>query len=185
MKTLLLAFVATVGLVAGAAHAVPIAPGSTLSLTGQDSFTQISITFNGAANVGATTGSFTELAACTGCVTMIATLDAGSGGNLYSVADGVDSSALAITPPSTFIFTPNANPALDALEVTGTGTLTLTGFDPTPGTFVITTQGPTQSSVTFSATSTPTVTADEPAAMGTFGVALVLTGWLYQRRRQH
>lgn len=54
----------------GHAHAVPIPPGSTLSLSGGDVFSAHSIFFPGPANFVAATGAFTEIGPCQGCATL-------------------------------------------------------------------------------------------------------------------
>src|SRR5215471_8440491 len=112
---------------ASAASAAQIAAGSQLSINGPDMFTPTSITFTGSGNVQGRGGSFTELALCTSCVTMIPSLTAASSGTLYTVTDGADTSTLTLTGPLTF--TPGGSAALPSLTVDGNGTLTLTGFD--------------------------------------------------------
>jgi hypothetical protein len=164
------------------ACAAPIAAGSELSINGSDNFTQTAINFTGLGNVGGTMGDFNVLVPCNNCVTMIATLAAGTTGTLYNVIDGAFSSTLALNPDEVLTFTPNPNPSLDALEITGTGTLTLTGRDATPGSYVVTTQGPQTAAVTFSATSVPTGIS-EPGSLALFAGALLGFGWFYNRRR--
>lgn len=179
-----LATLAAAGLLyANAASAVPIAAGSELSINGSDTFTATSISFSVAAGVGGQSGSFSILPNCAvGCVTMTGTtFTASFAGQLYSVSDAGNSSTLSISPPSTFNFTPGALPSL---TVTGSGTLTLTGFDPTPGVYEITTQGPTTALVTFSATSIGTQTGvPEPASMALLGSALFGFWWLRRRNQ--
>jgi hypothetical protein len=183
MRRVLLSSVAvTAVLWAASANAVPIANGSELSINGSDTFTSTQITFTGLGNVGGSTGDFTAVANCTACVTMIGSIAAGTTGTLYNAVSGAVSSALALNNDEVITFTPGPIPAQDALEITGSGTLTLTGKDPTPGVYTLTTQGPQQAAVTFSATSV--AQASEPASLGIFGVALLMMGWLYQRRRQ-
>lgn len=162
------------------AQAVPIAAGSELSINGSDTFTATSITFSPSGNVGGTSGSFTILANCNNCVTMTSTVFTSAfAGVLYNVVDGADTSSLTISPPSTFTFTGGALPSLN---VSGAGTLTLTGFDPTPGIYDLTTQGPTTANVTFSATSVGTAVS-EPGTLGLLGAALAWLGFIGWRRR--
>jgi len=174
--------VAAAMLWAVSAHAVPIASGSELSINGSDSFNQTSITFTGLGNVGGSTGDFTVIANCTACVTMIGTIQAGTTGTLYNAVSGAFSSALALNADEVITFTAGPIPAQDALEITGSGVLSLTGKDPTPGVYTLTTQGPQQAAVTFSATSV--AQASEPASMAIFGTALLAMGWVVRRHRR-
>lgn len=185
MRNALLSSVAAVAamLWTVSANAVPIAANSELSINGSDSFTQTTITFTGLGNVGGTSGDFNVLVACTGCVTMIGSISAGTTGTLYNVVDGAFTSALALNADEMITFTPGPIASQDALEITGSGTLTLTGRDPTPGTYVLTTQGPQQAAVTFSATSTASA-VPEPASMGIFATALLAMGWVVRRHRR-
>ncbi|PWT77546.1 MAG: hypothetical protein C5B60_02625 [Chloroflexi bacterium] len=183
----LLGSVAVIGAVfwAVAAHAVPIAAGSELSINGSDNFTQTQINFTGSGNVGGTQGDFNVLVPCTACVTMIASISAGTTGTLYNVIDGAFSSTLVLNNDEQLTFTPGPTPAQDALEITGTGILTLTGRDATPGNYVVTTQGPTNAAVTFSATSSA-LAVPEPAATAIFAMALLAMGLVvaaHRRRR--
>lgn len=167
MKSLLLAGAASIAIagiaLAGGAWAAPIT--GEISINGDDTFTPTSISFVGMGNVGGTTGSFTVLPNCNDCVTMLGTtFTASSTGTLFDVVDAGHTSTLNLSPPQVFDFTPNANPALDALEVTGNGTLSLDGSS-VAGSYVLTTQGPTSSSVTFSATAVPTTPISEPGGL--------------------
>jgi hypothetical protein len=71
-----------------------------------------------------------------------------------------------------------------ALTIIGTGIATLTGFNPTPATFVLTTQGPGGAS-TFSATTVavpgPVIGAGLPGLLLAFGG---LVAWSRRRREQ-
>src|SRR5271156_3862292 len=154
MKTGLLAGAVAAGLMtlAASAHAVPIANGSTLSLNGSDSFTSTSITFSNPANIGGSpSGSFSVLIPCSGCVTMISSFNAGTPTpfQLYTATEGPITTTLQVSS-DVFDF---VGGTLSSLTITGAGTLTLTGFDPTPGDYILTTQGPTGVSGTFSGTS--------------------------------
>jgi len=180
MKTLLLACLPFA--LAGIANAVPIAANSELSINGADSFTDSSITFTGLANVGGTTGDFTKLADCDDCVTMIGTLTASSSGLLYNVGDAGQNSTLVLHPPQQFV--PGSQQGIPSLTVSGTGTLTLSGFDATEGRWELTTQGPQGGAqVTFSATAIPVGQAvPEPGSMILLASALSGLGLLWPRR---
>lgn len=171
-------------LCASTASAVPIAAGSELSINGSDQFTPTTISFANPANVGGTSGSFTALANCSGCVTMDAALfTAGSVGTvLYDAVEGAISSTLTTTAAPLFTFTPGT--PLESLMVTGPGVLTLTGFDPTPGAYDLTTQGPGGPvQVTFSVTSVAEA-VPEPGSLALLGTALAGLGLFSRRRRQ-
>ena len=184
MKTVLLAGVALVGL-AGAAMAQPMLSGE-ISINGDDVFTitPAAITFSALGNVGGTSGSFTEVPNCDNCVAMINELTASSTGTLFDATSGGHTSIFTIEP-GTLVATVsvNANPALDAVEVTGLGTISLDSVTQ-PSSFVLTTQGPTSENVTFSATAT-TEAVPAPPIGGTIPsvLALFATLGLYHFRR--
>jgi len=170
---------------AAAANAVPIAAGSELSTNGSDTFTATSISFINPGNIGGTSGSFqTDFGVVppllTGVVTFTNFTNASSNFQLYTATANGNTTTLVAATIDSFVFTPGT--PLESLDVKGTGTLTLTGFDPTPGNWELTTQGPGgTATVTFSQTSV--ASAAEPASLGLFGTALLMTGWLYNRRR--
>lgn len=166
MRTALLALLLTsLTLVASAA---PIT--GELSLNGSDTFTPTSITFINPANIGGQTGSFSLLSNCTGCATMTSFDVTTANFQLYTATEGAITTTLTTIGLPSFVFTPGS--PLESLAVTGAGTLTLTGFDPTPGNFDVTTQGPGGiAEVTFS--STAVAAAPEPGTIALFGLGMV------------
>jgi hypothetical protein len=167
------------------AQAVPIAAGSELSTNGSDTFTATSISFLNPGNIGGTSGSFqtvfgTVPPQITGVVTFSNFTNVSSNFQLYTATVGTNVTTLVAASIDSFIFTPGT--PLESLDVKGTGTLTLTGFDATPGNWELTTQGPGgTATVTFSQTSV--AAAPEPATLGILGTALLAMGWAAKRRR--
>jgi hypothetical protein len=97
---------------------------------------------------------------------------------LYTATEAAITTTLQVSSDA-FNFTDGTIPNL---TITGAGTLTLTGFDPTPGNYILTTQGPTGVSVTFSVTSVAAA-VPEPASLAILGGALAGLG-LFRRRRR-
>lgn len=169
-------------LFAGGAHAVPIASGSELSINGPDNFNDGQVTFEGAGNVQGTAGSFTTLPDCALCVNFSQNLTPTTTGQLWSISDAGNTSTFNIF--SVGSFTPGVSGGLPNLTVFATGTLTLTGFDPTVGQMELTTQGPHDTRVTFSATAVPIPTVVEPASIAMLGSGLLgMMAWRQRRRR--
>jgi len=186
MKAALFGAVAAAALMltAGAANAVPIAAGSQLSTNGSDTFTSTSVSFIGAGNIGGASGSFaTDFGVIPpeiiGVVTYTDFTNASSNFQLYTATALGNTTTLVAATISSFVFTPGT--PLQSLDVKGTGTLTLTGFDPAPGNWELTTQGPGgTATVTFSQTSV--ATAPEPASLALLGTSLLALAWALRRR---
>ncbi len=68
---------------------------------------------------------------------------------------------------------------LSTLSMSGTGIFNLPGFDPTPGTFTLTTQGTGETMFSASTSATP---IPEPATLALFGTAMVGLGFAARRR---
>jgi hypothetical protein len=159
------------------ASASPIT--GTLSLDGSDTFTATSITFVNPANIGGESGSFSVLANCFGCVTLDNFNSGSTNFQVYSATEGAITTTLTLASAT---FSETSFGGLVNLDVTGIGIATLTGFDPTPGEFLLTTQGqPGGATFTFSST---TLAIPEPASLALFGTALAGLACLTRRRRK-
>ena len=115
---------------------------------------------------------------------MISELTASSTGQLFSATSGGHTSAFDIEAGTlTATVTTNANPALDAVEVTGLGTISLDSVTQ-PSSFVLTTQGPTSAAVTFSATATTAAVPAPPLGETVPAIAASLAVLAFYRARR-
>lgn len=178
MNNALLGAVAAIALAASPALAGPIAAGSTLSIAGANSVSPTAISFPSNGALFVSTGDFAGLGSCFNCVQLstITYSPTVSSGQIFSITNAGLTSTFTLNPGATTTVIPGAPGALDII---GTGTLTLTGYDPTQGNFAFSTQNGVPENVTFSAT---VVAVPEPASLALFGLGLAALG--VARRRQ-
>jgi hypothetical protein len=173
----------------GSVGAVPMQDGSIINFTGSDTYdaTTHVVDFINPATISSDTMGLTP---CVGC------------GNIALATAGVFDYSTAVPAPQPLVYNsllvatnngltfsfdlakissvsevPNSS-----LAIGGTGTMHLTGFDATPGSFFFSTQGPgTPVEVSFSST-TLANQVPEPGSLILFGSALLVLGWVTRRR---
>jgi hypothetical protein len=175
----------------GSADAVPMPSGGVINFTGSNTYNTTThvVDFTNPATVTSSTIGFPS---CVGCADLA-----------KSTAGAFDYSAAVPAPPAkpliyngllsatvgalTFSFDlatiTNVIEAANSLTIDGTGTIYLTGFNASPGSFFFSTQGPGTALVSFSSTAnSAAVPALEPGSLVLLGSALLALGCVVRRR---
>lgn len=205
----LLATSATIIALASPAFAAQIAAGSQISITGgvvpiggPGVWAAFGLDFLNMGNAGTPNGTLTLNAAPTGDFSVLTLagcpLSASAGGcgviqdlpnfaafapisGFFTVTEGPTTLTFNLDDLSVDSRIPPGGSNIGTLAISGMGSFILPGFDPTPGMWTLTAQGP--GTTTFSATALAAPTAvPEPNAMLLLGGSLALAGMVRRRR---
>ena len=185
MRKVLLTTVLATGLGLGAAHAAPIAAGSTLNIEGAANFNATTVTSQTPAGMlGGNSGSFAALGTCASCVTVnqptYTYSPVASTGLLFTVVNNGDTATITLGPGVT-----SQTPVTGILDIEDlNATLTMTGFSATTGTFNWTINELTGGgSGSFSATAVASA-VPEPASLALLGLGVLGLGVASARRKR-
>jgi|GEM_PF-7101217 len=179
-----LALTVAVSLFAVPVFASPIT--GMVSINGSDIYSNSTINFPGSGNIGGmSTGTLSTFGDCIGCVAMSSfnytTAGFSNPTDVFTATEGGNSFSLVLTS-----ILDSGIDSLGNLTIRGLGLFSETGFDDTPGTFQLTSQGGNagKNAVTFSATTVGAAISSvpEPGTLLLFATGMMGLGYLGLRK---